>query len=244
MRATFRVFGALFGKLFGFFIATSAVSTLLRLLSQSAAIANDSSDSLYVGLGTIAPVAVQVVLGSLATAIAAMVVADFVAGETPSVRESIRSARPLIREMFAAALLAALICLGVSVALVFTSLIFVTLFYGPLIVAQVISLEAMPLQRALGRSRDLARGQWLRVLPYLFCIALGVGLAGYFGLYPVFLALRGAPDGFQVLVFSAARVVLEALGGSLFAVAAAILYLDLRARKEDFGLQELRAERA
>lgn len=244
LAASFSIFRELFRPLILCFLGLSAAAVALRIASRSAAGAMRSSDSLVVGLGTIGPIAFQVTLMSLGVAIAAVVVADHIAGNPVSLGAALRSSRPLWKELVAAALFAALIALGVSVLLAFVTLFFISMFYGPTLAAHAVALEAKPLQFALARARELARGQWLRIIPFLFCIALGLGLVAAYGQVPVALVVRGMPESVQIAAFLAGRIALDTLTGAFFAVVSVILYFDLRARAEDYGPAELKAERA
>lgn len=166
--------------------------------------------------------------------------ADHVSGVGATVRKSIGKARPVNKEMFAAALLAALLCMMVVIALAGIPGFVITLFFGPPLVAQAITLEGMRLQSAVPRVRELARSNWGRVFGYVFCVALGIGLLQFY-LGVATAEVRGSVLALLVVL---GGVLIQAATTSFFAVVVTLLYFDLRARKENFGPDELREERA
>ncbi len=105
-------------------------------------------------------------------------------------------------------------------------------FFSPAVV-----LEGMGPIAALKRSRDLVRGSWWRVF--------GIGVV--FVLIFLGLGIAVLAPGLILTIFnktlgSALLTALGALVSPLGAIGTAVVYFDLRARKEGYGLQAMAAE--
>jgi hypothetical protein len=241
LRSSWRIFTSLLGRLFGLMF-TIALIELAATIGARLLVGQDA-DSFGVALFGIAPLTLQIVLSSLAVGWGATVVADWLAGQSASTRAALAANRPLWKELLAAALMATLAAMFALLILQGAILFIFTLFFGPPIVAQVISLEAKPLQVALPRARQLGRGQLGRVFSYLLGISLGLGLLQ--ALLPALIASSVQPLGDlgQVIVFIAISGVTAAIALTFFAVVTTVAYFDLRARLEDYGPEDLKSER-
>ena len=212
---------------------------------SSAAIADAvSSESLDLAFGLVIPVVIlPVTSGSLGVAIAGVVMADRLAGKATTAREVLRSGFE-VREVLASGLFASIIALVLAVVLAPIILLTLVMFFGPPVVVHVIALEHDGLQPALSRARAMSRGNLARLVGILFAVALGTGLLHFmltqvgFGLTD---PLEEWAQGAIVLGFS---IVVQAVLYPYVAAAGLIAYLDVRARFEDFGADDLRTERS
>jgi hypothetical protein len=112
------------------------------------------------------------VAGTVVTAVAAVILRDSLAGRRTGVGPAARSLVPLVRDVLASALIAAMIalCLRLPVVQILARLIGSLLMaplFGPPVLLHVIVLERTPLRRAWPRTRALLRGNWARLALYL-----------------------------------------------------------------------------
>jgi hypothetical protein len=239
MGQSWRVYRATFLRLLAISFCAFFIATTLQIVVRTIA-SNSGSQPVAAGLGVLAPLVIYAALGSITVALTSIAVADHVGGVGATVRKTVGKARPVNKEILAAALLAALLCMMIVIALAGIPGLFMSLFFGPPLVAQVITLERSRLQAAVPRARELARSNWGRVLGALFTLALGIGLLQFY----LVEAISGVQTAPLALIVILGGILIQATTTSFFAVVVTLLYFDLRARKEDFGPDELRAERA
>lgn len=224
------------------FLTLGIFEAVLRILSAGIADAVESA-SLDLAFGLVIPVVIAVTSGSLGVAIAGVVMADRLAGKATTAREVLRSGFE-VREVLASGLLASIIVLVLSVVLAPIILLTLVMFFGPPVVVHVIALEHEGLQPALSRARAMSKGNLGRLVGILFAVALGTGLLLFmltqvgFGLTD---SLEEWVQGAIVLGFS---VFVQAVLYPYVAAAGLIAYLDVRARFENFGADDLKAERS
>jgi hypothetical protein len=113
-----------------------------------------------------------VVAGTVVTAIAVVVMRDSLAGRQTGVGRAARSIVPLVRDVLASALIAAMaaLCLRLPIIQVLAPLVAGVLMaplFGPPVLLHVIVLERRPLRRAWPRTRSLLKGNWARLALYL-----------------------------------------------------------------------------
>jgi hypothetical protein len=242
LRASWRIFTALQSRLFGLMLLIALVE--LGTTIGARVIVGDEPDSFGIALFGLAPLTLQIVLSSLAIGWGASVVADWLAGEPASTRDALRDSRPLMKELLAAALMATLAALFATLIMQAAALFIFALFFGPPIIAQIITLEAKPLSVAIPRWRQMGKGQMGRVFSYLLSVALGLGLLQ--ALLPLLIASTAGPlgDAGQLTVYIASSGLIAAVELTFFAVVTTVAYFDLRARFEEYGPNELRAERS
>ena len=206
-------------------------------------VANTDPAGMAAAFAALIPLMVRVISSGLGVALGAAIIADGLAGEPVSARAAIRTSRPYLKEILAAAMFGALLALIFVFLSQGLALLLMPLFYGPPLIAQVIVLEAKPFQLATRRVRELGRGQFARTFGYLTAVALGIGLTGV--LVPRLIASLAASfgDAGQLGLLVLASMVLGAMGLAFFSAATTVAYFDLRARAENYGLEELRAER-
>jgi hypothetical protein len=128
-------------------------------------------------LTTILPLSLHAVLGSAATAVAIPVM-----HRRTGARAAAASLRPALRDIAAAALLAAVLSLAfvlppLSLLPALMGLSLFALVHGPPIVLHAIVLEEQTLNGAWARARSLLRRRAGRLVLYLLTVALGVRLA-------------------------------------------------------------------
>ncbi|MDQ3870258.1 MAG: hypothetical protein M3301_01415 [Chloroflexota bacterium] len=238
MAEAWRIYRAIFVPALVVSFCAFFIATTLQIVTRTVA-ANTGSRSIAAGLGVLAPLVIYSALGSLTVALVAIAVADHIGGLKPTVRKTVGKARPVNKEMLAAALLAALFTMMLVIALAGIPGLFMSLFFGPPLVAQAITLEGLRLQAAVPRVRELARSNWGRVLAYLFCTALGIGLLQFYAVQ-LTASVGSAALALAVIIVG---ILIQALTTAFFAVVSTLTYFDLRARKENMGPDELRAER-
>jgi hypothetical protein len=150
-------------------------------------------------LGLVLPIA-----GSLATAVAVILMHDAYLGRGATLAGAVTSVRGAWREVFSAALLSCMLTfllstalrilvvtpLGVLAFLLLTSL--PPILFGPPIVLHVVVLERRSLAEALGRARALMAGNWRRLLVYWVGLAFLVGIGVLFVGSLLLIALGGS----------------------------------------------------
>lgn len=185
---------------------------------------------------------ITLLMAILATAAITKAVADQYLGRPPSITDSLA---------FARGRWGALLLLGV-LEVIFIAIGFIALIIPGiyLIVAfavgsPVLLLEGRNPRDSLKRSRELVKGRWWPVLGVMFLGAIvGFLLSGVAGLLiqPVLRGVETVPT--QILVASVGELIAQILATPLGAAITVVLYFDLRARKEGFGLHELQAATA
>jgi len=165
---------------------------------------------------------VSLVATSLFTGIIVEVVADMEDGSRDAgAGQLLRAVRPVLGKLIMVGFVAA-VTEGIGLALlVLPGLVLLTMWS---VFAPVIVLERPPGLRALGRSRELVRGSGWRVFGVIFVLVILVTIVAA-GLA---LADRSAGVGIDLLV----RVFVDVVGLPISALAAAVLYFDLRGRAE------------
>jgi hypothetical protein len=159
----------------GTFLCAYAVLALLSLGGSG------SGDAVAVLLGTVLPLTLHAILGSVATAVAVALMYDAHGGSPTSVREAAAALGALWREIAAAALVAGLVSLlfvlpPLSILSAFLGLALFAALHGPPMVVEAVVIERLGLVQAWARARALLRGNWTRLLLYLLTAALGVRL--------------------------------------------------------------------
>lgn len=174
------------------------------------------------GLALIA-LAFSVIGTSLFTGmIVELVAAVRAGGATLGVGALLRSILPYLGRLIGVSIVAA-ICEGIGLLLfIVPGLVLLTIWsvYAPVIV-----LENAAGLSALGRSRELVRGNGWRVFAVILTLVLLIGLAGS----GITLAAESAGAAVGLVV----RVVIGVLIAPLSSLAAAVLYFELRAAQEE-----------
>lgn len=171
---------------------------------------------------------IMLVATSLFTGMVVELVADVQDGRRDSsVGALLRAVTPMLRQLVLVGFIAAILEGVGLILLVVPGLMLVTMWS---VFAPVIVLERVAGLRALGRSRELVRGNGWQVFAVIFVMFVLVAVVGG-GLT---LAAEAASSGVGLVVW----VIVGVLGAPLVALAQAILYFDLRAihgSREDAG---------
>jgi hypothetical protein len=227
--AAWRLYRVSLAALAGLFLLVAALGIATGVAGQLAA-RNIESDNLRLALFLFLPTVAYVTFGSVGVAASGPLFVDRLRGGSASLGEALRAERPPLRDMLAAGLFASVIALcGVALLTPVLVLLFMPLFYGPPVVAFVVSLEKRRLQEAPSRARSLLRGSTLRVLGVLFTVALGVGIVKEM-LIQASLAL---PRAARLAGIVATQVLADALLLPFVAAVSMVVYLGLKARDEE-----------
>lgn len=188
----------------------------------------------YATHGWILGFVLQTALGNFATLPLTVAVSDICIGLKPSVERSYQRALRNPGRVLGTYLMYALLTAVSLLALVVPSF-FVSAFY--MFVGPVVILEQLGGKAAFTRSRQLARGYYLRNLG-VYMIVIMIML--------VLLLVAGASMGMTVAMVHGSLFTVQliaALLGILLAplmsVPLILLYYDMRARKEDYGSPQL-----
>jgi hypothetical protein len=168
-----------------------------------------------------------VIVSFVATALFTGMVVELVADVQDGRRDAsagqlLRAVTPVLGNLLLVAIVAG-ICIGIGfVLIVVPGLILLTLWavYAPVVV-----LERPGGLRALGRSRELVRGNGWNVFAVILLLVILVGLVG--------VGIEAAADAAGTAVGLVVRVVVGILTAPLSALAAAVLYFDLRGAHGD-----------
>jgi hypothetical protein len=150
-------------------------------------------------------------------------------GHSVSIGDAYRQSLQIFPPMMGTLLLAGLAVLGAFLLLIIPG-IFVSLWF--VLINQVMVFERTFGSRALGRSRELMRGNLLRAVGIQL---LEVILSGVLQ-FGVSLALRLLPFGWLQAVASG---ITGSIASAFGAAALVVLYFDIRCRKEAFDLEHL-----
>jgi hypothetical protein len=167
----------------------------------------------------------SVVIPPLVTALNVVVVLALSRGAEPTVADALRAASGRFPAATGTVLLATLgIALGLLLLIVPGVWLAVRWYFG----AQVAVVDRRPPTAALRGSAELVRARWWRILGYLLAgglvFGIGVGIPG-----AVVGLIADAIGGGALYV--ACRIIVQAVGLSLTAVFATLLFFDLRARR-------------
>jgi hypothetical protein len=241
--SSWRSYISLFGRLLIVGFVCFAIADLIEIAVLSVTPLSREA-SLFGSLRFLFPLSMYVLLGSFMTALVSVAVADGTAGLSVSVGTMWRGVRAVFKEVIASNLLAVVVALSLVVLLAAFPFLFLPLFFGPPLVVHAVTLERKRLQEGVPRMRALARGNWGRTILYLLSVALGARLLQGAVLDGMWSLTASLVTVLRAIVFVFSRVLIEAATASFVAVVGTFLYFDLRARLEDYGPEELRAERA
>jgi hypothetical protein len=170
------------------------------------------------GLAVIA-LLLSLIAGTLFTGMVVELVADIQDGRRDhSPGELLRSATPVIGQLILVGLVAAIGIVIGFILIIVPGLILLTIWS---VAAPVVVLERPGVFAALGRSRELVRGNGWQVFGVIFVL--------FFLVLFVSSGIEIAADAAGTATGLVARVVVGVLTGPVSALAAAVLYFDLRA---------------
>jgi hypothetical protein len=198
----------------------------------------------------------SIVASTLATAACFKAVADAYLGQRPTWRTSLAFALRRLGSILLVILIAVVVLAVILVVMIFAFVLFVPL--GILCVAPAIwiavrwsvSIPALLTEgvrgtAALGRSWRLVRGRWwgsFAVIVIGTLLSLIVSSVVQYGLAGAALAGTGSSSAAEVIIGTIGGTIASMLTTPFTAAFIAVLYFDLRVRKEGFDL-ELLAER-
>lgn len=173
-------------------------------------------------------VANYLIVGPLVTAMCLYLLLDLANGRTPSVRRAAQSGLDLFAPLFAAVVLAGL-GIAAGLLLIVPGLFLLVRWY---FVSEAVVIENLRGPAALQRSWDLVKGDGWRVFGVLLLSSLAVG-GGVAVLQQGALALANSTG--RAAWELAGTIVTQSLAAPATAVIGALLYFDLRARREQPG---------
>jgi len=161
---------------------------------------------------------ISLVATTLFTGMVVELVADVQDGRRDAtVGQLLRAVRPAIVSLILVGIVAG-IAIGIGLVLIIVpGLILITIWA---VFAPVIVLEHPPGLGALGRSRELVRGNGWQVFAVIFVLVIGVEI--------VALVIEGIAASAGLGVGIVVRVVVQILAAPLAALAASVLYFELR----------------
>lgn len=172
--------------------------------------------------------------GGLLAAHVSRLVRDRLGGRAVGFKDVRVALRPNRSHILAAAMLATFLTFAFAYALPpLGQLIGPFLFLGPPILIQVIALEGRSFSSAWNRTKELMRGETVRVLVYLLCISLTLGLVVILivGVTAQALAESDTNEAVSVGLVLLQSVIAGVAFGFMACVAVST-YFELRARKE------------
>ncbi|MDX6548856.1 MAG: hypothetical protein QOG33_2406 [Gaiellales bacterium] len=180
--------------------------------------------------------------GLVTPAIAAIVVGDVATGREPTIGGVWSRLGPLIVPLILTGILTWIVVILGTILLIIPGVLFYVWFA---LSAQAIAIEDRRYTGAMGRSRELVSGSWWRVFGILLLVAILGAIAsqvvesalaavlGALGVGNGFHGLRtGASGNVDLFPFVLSSTIASLLVGPITALAAALLYFDLRLRKE------------
>lgn len=170
---------------------------------------------------TLIALIINLVANTLFTGMIVELVADLQDGHRDaSARELLRAVTPVLGQLIAVGIVTG-ICEAIGLVLVIVpGLILITIWA---VVAPVVVLERPGGLRALGRSRELVRGDGWQVFGVILVLVIGVTIV------TGILAVAGEAGGTAVGLI--VRVIVGILAAPLPSLAAAVLYFELRSRE-------------
>lgn len=186
-------------------------------------------------------VALELIVTTLATAVCFKIVIDVYLGRKPDWRESLRFSTQRLRSLFWVVILTYLVA-----GLAFIPLIApgIWLLVSWIAATPVLLAEGVRGRSALGRSFALVRGRWWPTFGTYFIGAIAVGMVTGLMTTLLFAVLfSGIADGGLpgFLISAVVGTVSGVITTPFMAALVAVIYFDLRVRKEGFDLELLAA---
>lgn len=220
-----------------------AVAPLLALPDQQIGVSGSTPSAFLLVLG-FALVVIPMVVGGIGVAASTLLLTDRIVGHRTTPTDAFRKVRPNLGPLIAAGLASTLLSLVLRQLLPPLEFFLRPMLYGPAILVQVITLEAMDLRNGLSRMGELLRRHILRIFMFLFAVSMGASLLDI--VLPGFatLGLTNVNNVAYFIVASLIQVLVVVLTLPFVAATMLVAYFDLRARKEDLDLEQLATERA
>jgi hypothetical protein len=172
----------------------------------------------------------SILIGLLPSAVGARVVADVIRGDQPTIAGIWNELTPNVVALIVTGILVVLAVIVGLLLIVIPGIIFGVWFS---LTAPVIAIESKRYTAAMGRSRELVRGSWWRV----FGILLLVGVLTAVASFVVTAPFGGGSGTLQpTTAGTIAGAVANLVIAPFSALATALLYFDLRLRREGTDL--------
>jgi hypothetical protein len=217
-----RLYRQRFAPLAWLFAVVAAIITLIPNL-----LLFDIADGALLPLYLLVQVILPAVIASYAFGIAAHILARHLQHADLGPREAINRLGPSAKDMIAAALFAGMISLVLVLFLSGVGLLLFSVFFGPPVIIQLISVEELNLSNAWQRARVLLSGNWGRALLVITTVAIAINLLGAVLLGTISELLTGAPDLVRYLVLSGVQIVIVAVTLPYLATTGFVIYNEL-----------------
>lgn len=209
------------------YLPAGAFGALVEDFLQDPSAATSAGDPTLVMLSLAGLVLTFAVLSPITSCAITHALGELYLGRSVTVGDSFRTALSLVLPLVGTSLLATLLVLVGFVLLILPG---IYLSFAFLLITQVIVLERTYGMQALGRSRELMRGNMLRGFAVLLVAGLLAGVLG--------LALGLAFAAIPAIEFLGSSLA-QALAFAYSSAVLVVLYFDIRARKEAFDLEHL-----
>jgi hypothetical protein len=246
---TFATIRANPGATIGVTLASAAVA---ETASTMIAIGTENASTATAALGTVATLALDLVLGLFLSGVLSVVVSEATLGGRIGPTEAVRRVAPRLAGLFG---LTAVVVLAVALGLL-------ALLVGAVVVWVYLSLatpayvlEGGGVRQALRRSVVIVRGSWWRtfgilllamvvalMLSAVFAVLTGIVLASAPGLFGDFLAGNLTTSGH--IVQGVGNLLATTVSAPIMSGAIVLLYVDLRIRREGLDVTLAEAARA
>jgi hypothetical protein len=217
------------------FIVTFAAIMALQTALLSASGSARGPDAADVLAAILLRVVVPIVVGSYATALAAVMMRDAMLTSPSGISAAAAKLRPVGRELLASALVAAMLGLffvvpPFNLVAPLLGMTFFGLVYGPPVLVHVIALERRPLKLAWPRARSLLKGNWARLILYLTAVTFLITLVASLLVQP---AVR-----VPLVVLEFAYMLILGLLMPLLVAVSFVGYLDVREQRDGREVSE------
>ncbi|MBA3430563.1 MAG: hypothetical protein H0U16_03660 [Actinobacteria bacterium] len=245
-QAAWRLYRGHFGALVAIYGTVFVAVGLLRTLGYTLFDAAGFSATATLAVVSLALTVLVAIGGSLCVAATSVIAADGVTGRGVTPGDAVRELRPKWRDLASAGLVTSMLSvLAIFLPFgVFGSIVVMPMLFGPPVLIHVIGLEGRNFGEAWNHAKTLLSGQMGRLLIYLLNVALGLGLLQLVLLSVTFPVASLLTGGLGLIAQSLVQALIAAVTLPLLGTMSFVCYLDVRARKEEFSLDDLRAERA
>jgi hypothetical protein len=178
---------------------------------------------------------VPMCLGALAAAALTLIVRSENEEVPIGVRTALARLDDLRRDVVVGGLFAALMTLLFSTFILPDALgemIGAAFFLGPPILVQVIAVERMQLVEAWARTRLLLRGNWGRIVLYIFNLALALSFFVLISVRSLAVTADGGSTAVRFLALGFLQALMFGVGTAFIVIFVAVMYADLAAHYE------------
>jgi hypothetical protein len=231
-----RAFRRHFPTLAALFCIPYVLTALLPLIVNV-----ELSDSAAITAFLLSQVVLPVIFGSMVAAVAGLIITDGFVGLVLTVPQALRELRGRMDHVVIAGGVSALVALFFALFGPWLYVIMLLpMFFGPPILVQTITVEKKTFLEARRRMKELLAGQRLRTFMYLLSMALIAGVIAM----TIFLsiaqqAVQGSQLDSSTYLVETIRGVVFGLAAAFIACGATVLYLGIRAERENLDHAEL-----